>query len=195
MECSRCNSRGRWGETSKWQWVNLKLVSFWSGFRIYKLNFEIISKWPFNLVQLSSHGHNFFIPTLICTLFEALDSWLSKLRKKYIVCIKWTPRSVLNLYSKLEYILPSDFWVLNFHAAESCFMPHFPCFLAFFLTPQWSFFIFQTHDILFLPFLMVHESWLTYFLIWPFLDLSKSKVIQLAPFSSLEPAISLQSTN
>ena len=27
------------------------------------------------------------------------------------------------------------FWVLNFHATESCFMPHFPCFLAFFLTP------------------------------------------------------------
>ena len=43
MECFRCNSRGRGGRTSKWQWVNSKLVSFWSGFRIHKLNFEIIS--------------------------------------------------------------------------------------------------------------------------------------------------------
>lgn len=43
MECFRCNSRGRGGGTSKWQWVNSKLVSFRSGFRIHKLNFEIIS--------------------------------------------------------------------------------------------------------------------------------------------------------
>ena len=67
MKCPRCNSWGRRGETSKWQWVNSKLVSFWSGFRIHKLNFEIISKWLFSLVQLFSNGHNFFISAPICT--------------------------------------------------------------------------------------------------------------------------------
>ncbi|KAL6323844.1 hypothetical protein AAG906_005839 [Vitis piasezkii] len=37
MECPRCNSRGRGGQTSKWQWVNSKLVSFRSGFRIHNI--------------------------------------------------------------------------------------------------------------------------------------------------------------
>ena len=74
MECPGCNSLGRGGETSKWQWVNSKLVSFRSGFRIHELNFEIISKRPFNFVQLFPNGHNFFISDLICTPFEALDS-------------------------------------------------------------------------------------------------------------------------
>ena len=149
MKCPRCNSRGEGGETSKWQWVNWKLVSFQSGSRIHKLNFEIISKWPFSLV------HTIWNVGLLT----------SRSSKRYIVCIKWTLESTLNLSSKSEYILPSDFWGLNFYTTESCFMPHFLCFLAFFLTPLWSFLIFQTHDILFLPFLMVHDSWLTYFLI------------------------------
>ena len=43
MKCLRCNSRGREGKTSKWQWVNSKLVSFQSEFRIHKMDFEFIS--------------------------------------------------------------------------------------------------------------------------------------------------------
>ena len=38
------------------------------------------AKFIFNLVQSSSNGQNFFISALICTLFEALDSWLPELR-------------------------------------------------------------------------------------------------------------------
>ena len=80
MKCHGHNSRGRGGETSKWQWVNSKLGSFQIGFRIHKLNFEIISKWPFNFAQLSSNSHNFFILAPICTAFKALDYWLPELR-------------------------------------------------------------------------------------------------------------------
>ena len=63
------------------------------------LNFVIsqLAKLSFNLVWLSSNGHNFFISTLICTPFEVLDSWLHKLQKRHIVCIKFTSRSDLNV--------------------------------------------------------------------------------------------------
>ena len=39
------------------------------------------AKFIFNLVRLSSDGHNFFSSALICTSFEVLDSWLPKIRK------------------------------------------------------------------------------------------------------------------
>ena len=127
MECPRWNSWGRGDETSKRQWVNSKLESF----RIHKLNFEIISKWSFNLVQLSSNGHNFFISTPICTLFEALDSWLPEIWKIYSMS-KMDSRKCSKFFLKFKVYVTTKFWVLNFHAAESCFMPHFSCLLAFF---------------------------------------------------------------
>ena len=73
----------------KWN-LNLR-----SGTRVLASGF-VATKFLLNLVQLSSNGHNFFISALICTLFEALDSWLPELRKD-IVYIKWTPGSTRNV--------------------------------------------------------------------------------------------------
>ena len=137
MECPICNSRGKWGKTSKWQWVNSKLGSFRIGFQIYKLNFEFISwisKWSFSFTQLSSNDNTssfqlWFAHRLKCWTLDfpsfvmiysmsKMDSWKFS---KFILKVK--------LY------VASRFWVLNFYVAKSCFMPHLPCFLAFFLTP------------------------------------------------------------
>ncbi|KAL6328253.1 hypothetical protein AAG906_034396 [Vitis piasezkii] len=52
MECSRYNSRGIGGETSKWQWVNSKLVSFRSGFRIHNSNLHLCLKRWTRLLEL-----------------------------------------------------------------------------------------------------------------------------------------------
>ena len=124
MKCLRCNSRGREGETPKWRWVNSKLVSFRSGFRIHKLNFEIISKWPSSLVQLSSNDHN-FLP-----FFLLHNGHLSSSNLRIsLFCLSLRSMSLGSLISSFS----------------------------------------------------------------PFFDLSKSKVIQFAQFSSLEPEINLQS--
>ena len=81
MKCPRCNSRGRGGETSKWQWVNSKLVSFRSGFRIHKLNrFNSqgrggrTAKWQWVNSKLVSFQSGFRIHKLN---FEIM-SWISK---------------------------------------------------------------------------------------------------------------------
>ena len=76
-------------QLQKWN-LNLR-----SGTRVLASGF-VATKFLLNLVQLSSNGHNFFISALICTLFEALDSWLPELRKD-IVYIKWTPGSTRNV--------------------------------------------------------------------------------------------------
>ena len=81
MKCFRCNSRGRGGGTSKLQWVNSKLVSFWSGFRIHKLNFEIIS-W------ISKSFRHY--PLAWCSCLQMTITSLFQLR--FANCLKrWTP--------------------------------------------------------------------------------------------------------
>ena len=49
-----------------------KWISFRSSFRSCEISHS--------LMQLSSNGHNFFVSAPNCTPFEALDSWLPKLR-------------------------------------------------------------------------------------------------------------------
>ncbi|KAL6320566.1 hypothetical protein AAG906_007645 [Vitis piasezkii] len=66
MECSRCNSRDRGGGTSKWQWVNLKFVSFRSGFRIHNvglLTSQASKRYILNFAScLISHA---FLPSFL----------------------------------------------------------------------------------------------------------------------------------
>ena len=83
MECHRCNSWGRGDETSKWQWVNSKLVSFRSGFWIHKLNRcnswgrgGETSKWQWVDSKLVSFQSGFRIHKLN---FEIILKWPSSL--------------------------------------------------------------------------------------------------------------------
>ena len=81
-----------------------------------------LAKWPSNLVQLSSNGHNFFILALNCTPFEALDSWLPELRNDIL---QWTPGSTLNFSCSCS---PFEFRI----AMKICFMLDFSlCFSSF----------------------------------------------------------------
>ena len=45
---------------------------------------------------------------------------------------KMDSRKCSKFFLKFKVYVTTKFWVLNFHAAESCFMPHFSCLLAFF---------------------------------------------------------------
>ena len=132
MECSRCNSQGRGGKTLKLQWVNSKLVSFRSGFRIHKLNFEIISKWPSSLVQLSSNGHTSFQ----LRFANHLKRWTSDFRsfetiyRMYIMDSRKCSKFVLKVrvYNVIKF-LSSKFpcsWIL-FHAS----FPMLSCLLSY----------------------------------------------------------------
>ena len=66
---------------------------------------------------------------------HCLKSWtFDFLRFKMISSMyKMDSKKYSEFVLKSEYMLPSDFLVLNFHAVESCFMPHFSCFLPSFL--------------------------------------------------------------
>ena len=60
----------------------VEIVHFASWTLISQVEFVIsqLAKLSFSLVWLSSNGHNFFISASIHTPFEALDSWLPKIR-------------------------------------------------------------------------------------------------------------------
>ena len=64
-------------------WISqVEIVHFASWTLISQVEFVIsqLAKLSFSLVRLSSNGHNFFISAPIHTPFEALDSWLPKIR-------------------------------------------------------------------------------------------------------------------
>ena len=134
MECFRCNSRGKRGETSKWQWLSLKLGPF----RIHKLEFEFIS-W---ISKSFRNGSSTLRSCLLMAITFSFQLWFAQRLKR------WTLDSLILETTYIIYKMDSikwskfffkfvaiRFWVLNFHAAESCFMRHFLCFIAFFLTP------------------------------------------------------------
>ena len=90
-------------------------------------------------------------PSTLCSCFQMAKT--SSFQLQFAHRLKhWNPdfpsfETIYNMYKnglqEVLQICPQNqsiyyhkiFWVLNFHAAKSCFMPHFPCFLAFFLTP------------------------------------------------------------
>ena len=81
MEGLRCNSWSRSGETSKLQWVNSKLGSFWSGFRIHKLDLKFIS-W------ISKSFQNDPLARCICLQMSITSSFQLRFAHRLK---RWTP--------------------------------------------------------------------------------------------------------
>ena len=157
----------------------IRVISNWI------LNFEIISKWSFT--TLHSCLQMVITSSFQLWFVHRLKRWTPDfLIFKMIYSVpKMNFRNYSKFFLKLRVHVATKFWVPNFHAVESCFMPHFPCFVAFFLlhNGHFSYLKLMISSSCLFSWFMSYDSLI--FLFSPFLIFQNLKWFNLHPFLSL----------